>query len=71
MGPPVRQRHNAKARQSTVGGSSHKKRRTSRAQQDDENAPVQDSYDGNDDEMDMIVPGEKEMEREKRTQVSV
>jgi ATP-dependent RNA helicase DHX37/DHR1 len=64
MGPPVRQRYNSKARQSTLGGSSHKKRRRST------NAPsnVETEYasDSAPAPLDMIMPGQREAEREQR-----
>ena len=64
MGPPVRQRYNAKARQSTLGGSAHKKRRRSTIAQDDVTA--EDHTMEASTELDMILPGQKEIERQSR-----
>lgn len=47
MGPPVRERYNAKARQSTVGGSSHKKRRRNKASQVEAEAEPWTGFDSN------------------------
>lgn len=68
MGPPVRQRYNAKARQSTLGGSAHKKRRRSTVPQED--VPTQDVDMESGSELDMIMPGQKEAERQSRMDVT-
>jgi ATP-dependent RNA helicase DHX37/DHR1 len=64
MGPPVRQRYNAKARQSTVGGSAHKKRRRSAVNHED--VPVETHSTEATAELDMILPGQREAERQSR-----
>lgn len=64
MGPPVRQRYNAKARQSTIGGSAHKKRRRSTVNNED--VPVGTLASEATAELDMILPGQKETERQSR-----
>jgi len=47
MPPPVRQRYNAKARASTAGGASHKKRRRSgKSDEPKDEARVDQSDDG-------------------------
>jgi hypothetical protein len=67
----VRQRYNAKARQSTLGGSSHKKRRRSTTKQEEvEDEQPEVSVTEHAGEMDMILPGQREQERERRMQVS-
>jgi len=67
MGPPVRQRYNSKARQSTLGGSSHKKRR--RSTNAPSNGETEYASDNDPAPLDMIMPGQREAEREQRMAV--
>lgn len=61
MGPPVRERYNSKARQSTVGGSSHKKRKRGNKEASQAEAEVEpwNGFDSNAE----ILPEDKERKR--------
>lgn len=71
--PQARQRYNAKARQSTLGGSSHKKRRKTKVNDSGEHDDVEESdFEGIADENEHVdAVQEDDQERKKQLKLEV